>query len=59
MGPEITKIVSTEFSYPLQDVGTDEHGFNLVYDPDSTTDRSLFAIEIHLNYEAEVPSLTE
>jgi L-alanine-DL-glutamate epimerase-like enolase superfamily enzyme len=46
MGPEITKIVSTEFSYPLQDVGTDEHGFNLVYEPDSTTERKLFAIEV-------------
>jgi L-alanine-DL-glutamate epimerase-like enolase superfamily enzyme len=46
VGPEITKIVSTEFSYPLQDVGTDEHGFNLVYEPDSTTERKLFAIEV-------------
>ncbi len=46
MAPTITRIESTEFSYPLEDVGTDEHGFNLVYDPGSTTDRKLFALEI-------------
>ncbi|MCO8243785.1 mandelate racemase family protein [Haladaptatus sp. AB643] len=46
MGPEITKIVSTEFAYPLEDVGTDEHGFNLVYEPGATTERKLFAIEV-------------
>ncbi|MFH5801378.1 enolase C-terminal domain-like protein [Haladaptatus sp. CMAA 1911] len=43
---EISRIESTEFSYPIENVGSDD-GFNLVYDPDSTTDRSLFAIEIH------------
>ncbi|WP_423747410.1 enolase C-terminal domain-like protein (plasmid) [Haladaptatus sp. SPP-AMP-3] len=43
---EISRIESTEFSYPLENVGSDD-GFNLVYDSDSTTDRHLFAIEIH------------
>ncbi|WP_435156374.1 mandelate racemase family protein [Haladaptatus sp. DFWS20] len=47
MAPEITKIESTEFKYPLEDVGTDKHGFNLVYEPGATTDRKLFAIKVH------------
>ncbi|WP_227379340.1 mandelate racemase family protein [Haladaptatus halobius] len=47
MPPEITSIESTEFSYELEDVGTDQHGFNLVYDPGETTERKLFGIKIH------------
>jgi len=47
MGPEITRIESTEFEYPIENVGTDELGFNLVYDPDSVANRKLFAIQIH------------
>ncbi|MFB6185653.1 MAG: enolase C-terminal domain-like protein, partial [Halobacteriaceae archaeon] len=47
MGPEITQIESVEFSYPLKDVGTDEAGFNLVYDPGTTTERKLFGLKIH------------
>ncbi|GAA5054065.1 mandelate racemase family protein [Haladaptatus pallidirubidus] len=46
MAPEITKIESTEFKYPLEDVGTDTHGFNLVYEPGATTERKLFAIKV-------------
>ncbi|MFC5971663.1 enolase C-terminal domain-like protein [Halomarina salina] len=46
MALEITRIETTEFSYPLSDVGTDQ-GFNLVYSPGETTDRKLFAMEIH------------
>jgi L-alanine-DL-glutamate epimerase-like enolase superfamily enzyme len=45
--PEITKIESYEFSYPLEDVGTDENGFNLVYDAGEVTERSLFAVRVH------------
>jgi L-alanine-DL-glutamate epimerase-like enolase superfamily enzyme len=45
--PTITRIESVEFSYPLEDVGTDANGFNLVYDPGSVTERKLFALEIH------------
>ena len=44
---EISRIESTEFSYPLQDVGTDGHGFNPVYEPGSTLDRKLFALRVH------------
>jgi L-alanine-DL-glutamate epimerase-like enolase superfamily enzyme len=47
MGPTITQIESIEFSYPLEDVGTDGAGFNLVYDPGSVTERKLFALKIH------------
>ncbi|WP_042662170.1 enolase C-terminal domain-like protein [Haloferax sp. ATB1] len=47
MAPTITKIESTEFSYTLDDVGTDGHGFNLVYAPGETTERKLFALQIH------------
>ena len=46
MAPEITRIETTEFAYPLEDVGTDEHGFNLVYDPGSETTRHLYAIRV-------------
>lgn len=47
MSPTITRIESTEFSYPLEDVGTDNAGFNLVYDPGETTERKLFGVKIH------------
>lgn len=47
MAPTITSIESTEFSYQLEDVSTDRHGFNLVYEPGSTTERKLFALKIH------------
>jgi L-alanine-DL-glutamate epimerase-like enolase superfamily enzyme len=47
MPPEITKIESTEFSYPLEDVGTDGNGFNLQYEPGTTTERKLFGLKIH------------
>jgi L-alanine-DL-glutamate epimerase-like enolase superfamily enzyme len=47
MAPTITRIESTEFRYPLPDVGYDDAGFNLVYDPGTTTDRRLFAVKIH------------
>lgn len=47
MGPSITRIESVEFSYPLEDIGTDEAGFNLIYEPGSTTERKLFALQIH------------
>jgi len=46
MAPEIARIESIEFSYPLDDVGTDENGFNLVYEPGTTTERKLFGIRI-------------
>jgi L-alanine-DL-glutamate epimerase-like enolase superfamily enzyme len=46
MSPAIERIESVEFSYPLEDVGVDEAGFNLVYNPGSVTDRTLFALRI-------------
>ena len=47
MGPKITRVESTEFSYPLENLGTDEYGFNLVYDSGEVTERKLFALQIH------------
>ena len=47
MGPRITRIESTEFEYPLADVGVDDAGFNLVYEPGTTTTRKLFAVKVH------------
>jgi len=47
MAPTITRIASTEFSYPLEDVGFSSYGFDPVYEPGTVTDRKLFAIEIH------------
>jgi L-alanine-DL-glutamate epimerase-like enolase superfamily enzyme len=47
MPPTITRIESTEFSYPLEDVGQNPDGFSLVYDPGETTHRKLFALQIH------------
>jgi L-alanine-DL-glutamate epimerase-like enolase superfamily enzyme len=46
MSLEITRIETMEFSYPIEDVGTDP-GFNLAYDPGERTERRLFAIEVH------------
>jgi len=47
MAPEITKIESTEFSFPIEDVGYSPNGFCLVYEPGTTTRRKLFGIRIH------------
>ncbi|ELZ15491.1 mandelate racemase/muconate lactonizing protein [Haloterrigena salina JCM 13891] len=47
MAPTITRIESCEFQYPLEDVGTDRKGFNLVSEPGETTRRKLFGIKIH------------
>ena len=47
MGPTITRIESVEFRYPLEDIGTDEAGFNLVFEPGATTRRKLFGLKIH------------
>jgi L-alanine-DL-glutamate epimerase-like enolase superfamily enzyme len=47
MAPRIERIESYEFEYPLEDVGKDEHGFNLIYEPGTTTMRRLYAIRVH------------
>jgi len=47
VSPTITRIESTEFSYPLEDVGQNPDGFSLVYDPGETTHRKLFGLQIH------------
>ncbi|MGA9402681.1 enolase C-terminal domain-like protein [Haladaptatus sp.] len=42
---QISRIESTEFSYPIEDVGSDA-GYNLVYEPGATTERKLFGLRI-------------
>jgi len=51
MGRTITRIESVEFEYPLEDIGTDEAGFNLIYEPGATTKRKLFGIQIHTDID--------
>ncbi len=46
MTSEITRIEITEFSYPLEDLGTDDNGFNLVYEPGSTIESTTLAIRM-------------
>jgi L-alanine-DL-glutamate epimerase-like enolase superfamily enzyme len=45
--PTITSVENFEFTYGVEDVGADGHGFNLVYEPGTTTERALFAVRIH------------
>ncbi|MFC7018777.1 MULTISPECIES: enolase C-terminal domain-like protein [Haloarcula] len=47
MAPEITKIESIEFSFPIEDVGYSPNGFCLVYQPGTTTRRKLFGFRVH------------
>lgn len=47
MAQEITRIEIMEFEYPLEDLGTDANGFNLVYDPGATLQSTQLAIKIH------------
>lgn len=47
MDPKITRIESMEFEYPLEDIGRDPNGFNYIYRPGSTAERTLYAIRIH------------
>lgn len=47
MSPTITSIEIIEFIFLLENVGTSPNGFCLAYEPDTTTNRQLFAIRIH------------
>jgi len=47
MGPTITRIEVMEFEYPLEDLGTDGNGFNLVYEPGSTLWTDQLALRVH------------
>lgn len=49
MGLRISRITAVEFSYTVPDVGTDEAGFNLVYDPGGELERRLFGLRVHTN----------
>ncbi|MFA9518172.1 enolase C-terminal domain-like protein [Halopenitus sp. H-Gu1] len=47
MAPAITKIESTEFSYPLEDRGPYPDGFGMGYHPGQTTERHLFGLRVY------------
>jgi L-alanine-DL-glutamate epimerase-like enolase superfamily enzyme len=47
MAPTITRIESTEFSYPVEDVGYSDGGFSFVYEPGGEIERKLFGVKIH------------
>ena len=46
MAPTITEIEVTAFSYPIDDVGTDPNGFNLIYQPGNVHERKMFGLKI-------------
>lgn len=47
MVPTITRIESTEFSFPLEDIAVPPNGFDLAYSPGETTERKLFGLKVH------------
>ncbi|MFT4945815.1 MAG: L-alanine-DL-glutamate epimerase-like enolase superfamily enzyme [Natronomonas sp.] len=49
MSPTIERIEVSEFSYELSDVGTPPGGFDIIYDPGTTTERKLFAVRIEVS----------
>lgn len=51
MGPTITRIEIREFEYPLENIGTDENEFNLVYEPGSTLEANQLAFKIHTDVD--------
>ncbi|MCU4975971.1 mandelate racemase [Halobacteria archaeon AArc-m2/3/4] len=51
MDATITRVEIHEFRYPIEDLGTDEHGFNLVYDPDSTLEATQLALKVHTDLD--------
>jgi L-alanine-DL-glutamate epimerase-like enolase superfamily enzyme len=51
MVPEITRIEIMEFEYPLEDLGTDGNGFNLVYEPGSSLQATQFALKVHTDVD--------
>ncbi|WP_126661788.1 enolase C-terminal domain-like protein [Haloterrigena salifodinae] len=51
MAPEITRVETMEFEYPLEDLGTDGNGFNLVYEPGSTLQATQLALKVHTDVD--------
>jgi L-alanine-DL-glutamate epimerase-like enolase superfamily enzyme len=46
MTPTITRIETVEFTYPIEDVGNNPKGFDVVYRPGNTHERTTYAIRI-------------
>ena len=47
MAPTITRIETTEFTYPLENVTTNPKGFDAIYEPGRTRERTTYGIQIH------------
>jgi L-alanine-DL-glutamate epimerase-like enolase superfamily enzyme len=45
--PVITGIEVSEFAFPLQDMGVDYNGFNIVYEGGSTITRKIAVLQVH------------
>jgi len=45
--PTITKIDSVEFSYEIEDAGRMPNGFDIIYEPGSSLERTVFGLQIH------------
>ena len=45
--PQITELETVTFTYELDDVGFDGNGFNLVYEPGATLERTASILRIH------------
>jgi L-alanine-DL-glutamate epimerase-like enolase superfamily enzyme len=46
MAPTITRIETVEFTYPVEDVDTNPKGFDVVYRPGHTHERTTYAVRI-------------
>jgi L-alanine-DL-glutamate epimerase-like enolase superfamily enzyme len=46
MPPTIARIETVEFTYPVEDAGTNPNGFDMVYRPGNTLERTTYAIRI-------------
>ena len=49
MAPSITEIEVHEFGYDLADFGTNPNGYNLLYEPGTTTRRTVYGIRVHVD----------
>ncbi|WP_254546876.1 enolase C-terminal domain-like protein [Halomarina pelagica] len=47
MAPTVTRIETTEFTYPLENVTTNPHGFDAVYEPGRTREMVTYGIRVH------------
>ena len=51
MQPQITRIDCVAFDYPIEDVTSNRHGYNLVYEPGASIDRTVYALRVHTDLD--------